>query len=139
SFFDEMQNDQMDEDIRQQEEPDSLQFEIRKVEDTEDDEPELEVPARMEHRKPDLADNKDRMRMINQQENERVKRLKSLSLRLNNLDELEKTPAYLRRNVRLEDTPDSAEHHESKYSLNDSERDGLQIKRNNSFLHDNVD
>ena len=139
SFFDEMQNDQMDEDIRQQEEPDSLQFEIRKAEETEDDEPELEVPARMEHRKPDLADNKDRMRMINQQENERVKRLKSLSLRLNNLDELEKTPVYLRRNVRLEDTPDSAEHHESKYSLNDSERDGLQIKRNNSFLHDNVD
>ena len=46
SFFDEMQNDQMDEDIRQQEEPDSLQFEIRKVEDTEDDEPELEVPCK---------------------------------------------------------------------------------------------
>lgn len=122
--------------------PESLRFVVRSEtpEEEDDDEMTFEPPARhIEYRKPDLADNKDKMKMISQHESERVKRLKSLSLRLNNLDELEKTPAYMRRNIRLEDTPDSSQHDISPYSLSDNELQGPQIKRNNSFLHDNVD
>ena len=72
-LFDEMQNDQMDEDIRQQEEPDSLQFEIRKRKKPKMMNLNWKYRQEWNITKPDLADNKDRMRMINQQENERVK------------------------------------------------------------------
>ena len=45
------------------------------------------------------------------------------------------TPAYLRKNVRLQDVPHSSEKNISRYNLNDDN----QILGNNKFLHDNVD
>jgi cell division protein FtsZ len=45
------------------------------------------------------------------------------------------TPAYIRRNVNLQDVPHSSEKNVSKYNLNDDN----QILGNNKFLHDNVD
>ncbi|MCK5467982.1 MAG: cell division protein FtsZ, partial [Cyclobacteriaceae bacterium] len=45
------------------------------------------------------------------------------------------TPAYIRRNVNLQDIPHSSEKNVSKYNLNDDN----QILGNNTFLHDNVD
>ncbi len=44
-------------------------------------------------------------------------------------------PAYLRKSVKLENTPHSSEQNISKYKLNDEN----QILGNNKFLHDNVD
>lgn len=123
-------------------EPEALRFIVRnelKDDQTDEDLPEVRMPEKRELERPNLADNKDRMKMISQHESERVKRLKSLSLRLNNLDELEKTPAYMRRNIQLEDTPDSSQTNLSNYSLNERDGNGLQIRRNNTFLHDNVD
>ena len=52
--------------------------------------------------------------------------------------ELENQPAYLRRNVKLSDTPLSSESEVSRYTLSE-ENDNVEIKANNSFLHDNVD
>lgn len=72
---------------------------------------------------------------------EREQRLRDLSLKLKTpegLQDLEKEPAYLRRNVTLSKVPSSAESHVSRYTLIDSEGK-TQIKSNNSFLHDNVD
>jgi cell division protein FtsZ len=62
-----------------------------------------------------------------------------MSLKLNNLEELENTPAYLRRNVDLEETPNSADINVSKYTLTENENNEVEIKKNNSFLHENVD
>lgn len=71
---------------------------------------------------------------------ERRRRLRSMSMRVSdaNVEELEGTPAYLRREIRLSDTPHSSEDGVSRYQL--GEGNGGEFKRrNNSFLHDNVD
>jgi cell division protein FtsZ len=59
-------------------------------------------------------------------------------MKLNNFDEIEKTPAYMRRNVELIDTPNAKDINVSKYTLSGDEN-SVEIKKNNSFLHDNVD
>jgi cell division protein FtsZ len=73
---------------------------------------------------------------------ERILRLKELSLKLktpNGLAELENEPAYKRKNINLESTPHSSESQVSKYTLTENEEKKVEIKPNNSFLHDNVD
>lgn len=72
---------------------------------------------------------------------EREQRLRELSLKLKTpegLQDLEKQPAYIRRQVELNKVPASNESHISRYTLFDGEGK-TQIKSNNSFLHDNVD
>ena len=53
--------------------------------------------------------------------------------------ELEKTPAYLRRKIELDDIPHSSDNNSSRYTV--SKKDGKNggLRSNNSFLHDNVD
>lgn len=77
---------------------------------------------------------------------EREERIKELSMKLRTpfgLSELETEPAYIRRKIKLEDTPHSSENEVSRFTL--SEEEGKEgdsngsIKSNNSFLHDNVD
>jgi len=71
---------------------------------------------------------------------ERIMRLKDLSMKLRNgnIQELENVPAYKRKEISLQQTPASNESSISKFSL--SENDGTtEIRKNNSFLHDNVD
>jgi cell division protein FtsZ len=73
---------------------------------------------------------------------ERKKRLRGLSMKLTSADlnELEKEPAYKRRNVDLDDVPHSSESNVSKYSLYEEEKNKPEIKqKRNPFLHDNVD
>lgn len=54
-----------------------------------------------------------------------------------NVIELENEPAYLRRSVKLDDVPHSAEHAYSKWTIGDD--DEPQFREGNSYLHDNVD
>jgi len=73
---------------------------------------------------------------------ERIKKLRELSMKIKTaqgLSELEKEPAYLRKNVVLADVTPSAESHVSRYSLSEDENKKVELKQNNSFLHDNVD
>jgi cell division protein FtsZ len=73
---------------------------------------------------------------------ERILRLKELSLKLktpNGLTELEQEPAFVRRKISLDNTPHSSESQVSKYTLSPNEDKKVEIKPNNSFLHDNVD
>ncbi|MCK5704825.1 MAG: cell division protein FtsZ [Cyclobacteriaceae bacterium] len=76
---------------------------------------------------------------LQQQAMARVEKLKELNgpTNTNAEDYKEKweTPAYIRRNVNLQDAPHSSERNVSKYNLNDDN----QILGNNKFLHDNVD
>ncbi len=73
---------------------------------------------------------------------ERIAKLKELSMKLktpNGLSELEKEPAYKRKNIALESTPHSSESQISRFTLTETEEKKVEIKPNNSFLHDNVD
>lgn len=73
---------------------------------------------------------------------ERIMKLKELSMKLktpNGLAELEKEPAYKRKNVSLDSTPHSSESQVSRYTLVENEDKKIEIRPNNSFLHDNVD
>ncbi|MFA9212998.1 MAG: cell division protein FtsZ [Candidatus Methylacidiphilales bacterium] len=74
---------------------------------------------------------------------QRIKELKNLNITINNpqgLRDLEKEPAYVRRNKKLDDVPHSSEQQISRLSLFEDLTTGKsEIKTNNSFLHDNVD
>ncbi len=73
---------------------------------------------------------------------ERIMRLKALTSKMKTptgLADLEKEPAYKRRNVTLENTPHSSESNISRYTVSDDEDNTPKLRDNNSFLHDNVD
>jgi cell division protein FtsZ len=55
------------------------------------------------------------------------------------IEKMEKEPAYLRRNVKLSDSEPSDDTQISKFTLSDDENNGTTLRENNSFLHDNVD
>jgi cell division protein FtsZ len=73
---------------------------------------------------------------------ERIKKLKELSMKIKTaqgLTDMEKEPAYLRKNVVLSNVTPSNESHVSRYTLGEDEEKKVELKQNNSFLHDNVD
>ena len=73
---------------------------------------------------------------------ERMRKLRNLSMKLNNpnnVTELENEPAFKRRNIQMATTPASSESNYSKFTFGSDDNNGTEIKRNNSFLHDNVD
>ncbi|GGI56711.1 cell division protein FtsZ [Winogradskyella haliclonae] len=72
---------------------------------------------------------------------ERRKKMKDFNYKFNNakIDEIEKEPAYKRQGVNLEDTQHSSETNASRMSVGTDDNDDIQLRSNNSFLHDNVD
>ena len=56
-----------------------------------------------------------------------------------NIDEIEKQPAYKRMGVDLSETEPSSLSNASRSSLEVDENDNIKLKSDNSFLHDNVD
>jgi len=74
---------------------------------------------------------------------ERIRKLKDISLKLKSpdgLQELEREPSFVRKNVKLEENNNySTESKVSRYSLSEGEDKKMEIKPNNPFLHDNVD
>lgn len=94
-------------------------------------------------------DNSDKKLTLDEQQklaNERLQRIKELSMKLKTptgLNDLENQPAYIRRNIELNDAKHSSESSVSKFSVNEeTDENGNKnsgLKSNNSFLHDNVD
>jgi cell division protein FtsZ len=72
---------------------------------------------------------------------ERRKHMKDFNYKFNNakIDEIEKEPAYKRQGVNLEDAQHSSETNASRMSVGTDDNDDIQLRSNNSFLHDNVD
>ena len=73
---------------------------------------------------------------------ERRKKMKGFNYKFTdqmnkNIDEIERQPAYKRLGVSLDDT--SSIISKSKISLSTDDNEDIQLKSNNSFLHDNVD
>ena len=72
---------------------------------------------------------------------EREERLREISKKLrtpSGLTFLEEQPAYKRNNVTLENVPKSDEEDTTNFTLEQNDGDII-LKKNNSFLHDNVD
>ncbi len=79
---------------------------------------------------------------LERRSNDRIQKLQELSIKLKtpeDLEKMEKQPAYLRRRVELSDTQASDESLISKFTLSDSKNEGATLRENNSFLHENVD
>ena len=72
---------------------------------------------------------------------ERRLRMKEFNYKFNKskIDDIEKEPAYKRRGVELENKNYSDENEISRTSITLDENDDIKIRKNNSFLHDNVD
>ncbi len=77
---------------------------------------------------------------------ERMRHLREMAERIKSpegLSNLEKEPAYKRRNIQLDTVPHSSESQVSRYTLSeDRDEDGerrVELRSNNSYLHDNVD
>ncbi len=77
---------------------------------------------------------------------ERRKKMKDFNYKFvnrvnKNIDEIENQPAYKRMGVDLEDVEPSSEvtENSSRISLSSDDNDDVQLRSNNSFLHDNVD
>jgi cell division protein FtsZ len=73
---------------------------------------------------------------------QRLKELKNLNVTINSpggIRDLEKEPAYKRRNKKLNEVPHSSESQISRLTLFEDNANKTGIRTNNSFLHDNVD
>lgn len=72
---------------------------------------------------------------------ERRRKMKDFNHKFNTakIDEIEKVPAYKRQGVNLEEAQHSSETNASRMSVGTDENDDIQLRSNNSFLHDNVD
>ena len=72
---------------------------------------------------------------------ERRLRMKEFNYKFNKskIDDIEREPAYKRRGVELENKNYSDENEISRTSITLDENDDIKIRKNNSFLHDNVD
>lgn len=72
---------------------------------------------------------------------ERRRKMKEFNYKFNNakIDEIEKEPAYKRQGVDLDDVQHSSETDASRLSIGLDDNDDVQLRSNNSFLHDNVD
>lgn len=78
--------------------------------------------------------------MLIQRAEERKRKLHAYNFKFKNshrLEEIEKKPAFERHGVTLDELPNESDR--SRTTLSTDENDQIQLRRNNSFLHDNVD
>ncbi len=98
-------------------------------------------PVRMVPKKGGASDDEN-VADLNRRSQDRIQKLQELSIKLKSpedLEKMEKEPAYLRREVELSDTEPSGESLVSKFTLSDDNNNGTTLRENNSFLHENVD
>ncbi|MFC4723380.1 cell division protein FtsZ [Geojedonia litorea] len=79
--------------------------------------------------------------LLKERADERRRKMKDFNYRFktSKIDEIEREPAYKRQGINLDDTPHSSETNSSRMSVGTDENDDIQLRSNNSFLHDNVD
>lgn len=106
------------------------------------EEPVLVVKPVVAEIDPIEAAKKAEQEEIQRRTNERIQKLREISLKLKSpgvLNEMENEPAYKRRNVSLDNVPHSSESQVSRFTLTETDEKKIEIRPNNSFLHDNVD
>ncbi|GAA3619659.1 cell division protein FtsZ [Flavivirga jejuensis] len=80
--------------------------------------------------------------LLKERAEERRRKMKDFNYKFNNakIDDIEKEPAYKRQGVNLNEAKHSSETDDmSRTSIGLDENDDIQLRSNNSFLHDNVD
>ncbi|MEL0643848.1 cell division protein FtsZ [Olleya sp. Ti.3.14] len=79
--------------------------------------------------------------LLKSRADERRKKMKNFNHKFNSskIEDIEKIPAYKRQGLELEDRQHSSDNNISRTSLGVDENDDIQLRSNNSFLHDNVD
>ena len=99
-----------------------------------------------EHESSEMTEEVDPMtspisELLKSRADERRRKMKDFNYKFNQakIDEIEKEPAYKRQGVNLEDSQPSKEHTSSRTSVGTDDNDDIQLRSNNSFLHDNVD
>lgn len=72
---------------------------------------------------------------------ERRRKMKEFNYKFNNakIDDMEREPAYKRQGIDLDDTRPSSDQNTSRTSVSLDDNEDIQLRSNNSFLHDNVD
>ncbi|MGV3630057.1 MAG: cell division protein FtsZ [Bacteroidota bacterium] len=101
-----------------------------------DDEKEIKVDLEQSHSKTSVSP-EEQQRLAQ----ERMNRIQQYTARLKKIDginDLEKEPAYVRRNIQLDNSALSSDSRVSRFNITTDEN-GTSLKSNNSFLHDNVD
>ncbi|AYB29257.1 cell division protein FtsZ [Chryseolinea soli] len=83
----------------------------------------------------ELRSTKQRLQQQAKERQEKMKQARKQEMTKEEFNEKWSLPAYLRRGVKMQDVPHSAEPFISKYNLNDDNN----LLGNNKFLHDNVD
>ncbi len=80
-------------------------------------------------------------KILRERADERRRKLKDFNYKfqnsVNNIDEIEKEPAYKRQGIDLNEEPKEGK--VSRTTLSEDSNDEIQLRSNNSFLHDNVD
>ena len=80
-------------------------------------------------------------KLLRDRTEERKRKMKDFNYKFRNsaskIDDIEKQPAYKRAGIELDDV--SSEVHLSRTSVSDDDDDQIELRSNNSFLHDNVD
>ncbi|MBO3099655.1 cell division protein FtsZ [Gelidibacter pelagius] len=79
--------------------------------------------------------------MLKERADERRRKMKDFNYKFSSakVDEIEKEPAYKRQGVNLDDNRYSSDLKASRMSVGLDDNDDIQLRSNNSFLHDNVD
>jgi cell division protein FtsZ len=79
--------------------------------------------------------------LLKERANERRRKMKEFNYKFNNakIDDIEREPAYKRQGVDLDEIQHSSEFNTSRISVGLDDNDDIQLRNNNSFLHDNVD
>jgi len=80
-------------------------------------------------------------RTLRERADERRQKMKAFNYKFNNskIEEIEKEPAYKRQGVNLNDVQHSSDVQSSRTSIGLDDNDEVQLRSNNSYLHDNVD
>lgn len=79
--------------------------------------------------------------LLKSRADERRKKMKNFNHKFNSskIEDIEKIPAYKRQGLELNDSQHSSDNNISRTSLGVDDNDDIQLRSNNSFLHDNVD
>lgn len=105
------------------------------VHNLEDESHDLEQNTRISSRITQSPEDQQRLN------NERMERIQSYTQKLklaDGLSQLEKEPAFERRNIQLDNSKPSADNTVSRFGVSGN-GDSTSLRSNNSFLHDNVD
>ncbi|NHN26480.1 cell division protein FtsZ [Flavobacterium jejuense] len=111
-----------------------LNFAVKKTE-----KPSLESAANLDNESPFEMTIEETLKA---RSDERKRKMKEFNYKFNNtttyIDEIEKEPAYKRMGIDVTSAPNEV-NGKSRTSLGTDSNDDLQLRSNNSFLHDNVD